>query len=80
MNQDGKAVLVTSGNPHEEAKVDNTGAFTDDAQGYNNMVIMKHGDEDLVEDEASVILNTASKRKSNLDQKEDVVINESTAE
>ena len=80
VNRDGKAVLVTAGNPLEEAKLDNTGAFTDDAQGYNNMVIMKHGDEDLVEDEASVIVNTASKRRSTLDQKEDVVINESTAE
>lgn len=80
VNRDGKAVLVTSGNPHEEAKADHTGASTEDAQGYNNMVIMKHGDEDLVEDEASVILNTASKKKGVLDQKEDVVINESTAE
>ena len=67
MNRDGKAVLVTSGNPHEEAKADHTGASTEDAQGYHNMVIMKHGDEDLVEDEASVILNTASKKKGALD-------------
>ena len=69
---------MTSGNPHEEGKIDHTGSI-DDVR-YNNMVIMKHGDEDLVEDEASVILNTATKKKSILDQKEDVVINESTAE
>ena len=38
----------------------------DDSHGYNNMVIMKHGDEDLVEDEASVILNGSSKKKSTI--------------
>lgn len=44
------------------------------------MVIMKHGDEDLVEDEASVILNTGYKKSNVTDQKEDVIIQESTAE
>ena len=53
----------------------------EDSHGYNNMVIMKHGDEDLVEDEASVILNTGSKKKSHIsEQREDVIIQESTNE
>lgn len=79
VNRDGKVVLQLTESLEEEKADYNDLDNTDEAQGYNNMVVMKHGDEDLVEDEASVILNTGSKKKI-AEQREDVVINESTAE
>lgn len=81
INRNGKALLVSSNNLEEEKDINFNDDPEDESHGYNNMVIMKHGDEDLVEDEASVIINNGTKKKRNGgDQKEDVIIFESTAE
>jgi len=87
VNRNGKAILAPTdtgankSNMEEEKTLNFHNETGDDSHGYNNMVIMKHGDEDLVEDEASVIINTGSKKKSTTaDQREDVIIYESTAE
>ena len=44
------------------------------------MVVMKSGDDDLVEDEASIIMNTSMKKQNPKDSKEEYTINESIAE
>lgn len=44
------------------------------------MVVMKGGDDDLVEDEASILMNTSMKKPNPKEVKEDFTINESTAE
>jgi hypothetical protein len=44
------------------------------------MVYMKTGDEDLVDDEASVLLESSTKFPRTTKNREDVVINESIAE
>ena len=58
INQNGKAVLINANdlNKEEEKNQDNV-------HKNNMMMVMKHGDEDLVEDEQSMIHNSGVKSK-----------------